>query len=297
MIGVPPPDGPTEARALAATEARAPFSALPGAAREIEAILRDGKEAPAEDSALIAGPEARKGEAVLPGRSYINGAFTLDTLVDSLASKAQVVHIASHFRLMPGNIALSELLLGDGSAVTLESIDRMPSLDFNGLDILTLSACDTASGEVRGDGAEVEGFGEIVQNRGAAAVLASLWPVNDDSTAFLMREFYRLRYKEGMGKAEALRGAQAALMRSGPDGTATGAGASGTSGISGTDGTEATENRGAAISAVAASGALEAGDAASGSGKGASTASPRWEGSGWSHPYYWAPFILMGNWR
>jgi CHAT domain-containing protein len=280
-IGVPPPEGPHEARALATTEAREPFPALPGAAREIEAIIKNSGagENGAPVSAGTSKSAGPKAEAVLPGRSYLNGDFTLDTLVDSLASKAQIVHIASHFRLVPGNIALSELLLGDGDTLNLSAISNMVSLDFNGLDILTLSACDTASGEVKGDGAEVEGFGEIVQNRGASAVLASLWPVDDLSTASLMREFYRLRYVEGMGKSEALRGAQTAVMRAGPD-VAPGA--------QGAQDTQGTDNRGAAVSAAAAAGA---------SGAAGSAATPRWEGSGWSHPYYWAPFVLMGNWR
>jgi CHAT domain-containing protein len=287
---------------LAATEAREPFPALPGAAREIEAIIKDpgAGENDVTASAGTADGTVSSGDAVLPGRSYLNGDFTLETLEDSLASKAQIVHIASHFRLVPGNIALSELLLGDGSMLGLDAISKMVSLDFNGLDILTLSACDTASGEVKGDGAEVEGFGEIVQNRGASAVLASLWPVDDLSTAFLMREFSRLRYIEGMGKSEALRGAQTAVMRAGPDGTlcASGAGgAAGSSGTAGAAGNDGTDNRGSAISAVGATGAAEAGTGASGTGANDSAATPRWEGSGWSHPYYWAPFVLMGNWR
>jgi CHAT domain-containing protein len=281
----PPPEGPAEIRALATSVARDPFPALPGAAREIETILRGSGGGGGEGGEAA----ASGGDAVLPGRGYLDDAFTLDALSDSLASKAQAVHIASHFRLAPGNLALSELLLGDGSTLTLSAIKSLASLDFKGLDILTLSACDTASGEVRGDGAEVEGFGEIVQNRGAAAVLASLWPVDDASTAFLMREFYRLRYTEGMGKSEALRGAQTAVMHAGPEGTG------GTGGTDVTDVTEGPENRGAAISALAATGAAEAG--ASGAGTGNPSPPSRWDGSGWSHPYYWAPFVLMGNWR
>jgi CHAT domain-containing protein len=105
--------------------------------------------------------------------------------------------------------------------------------------------------------------GEIVQRAGALAVLASLWPVNDLSTAELMREFYRQRYVDGKNKAEALRGAQLAVMR---DGAASAAPVRGT--------------------AKAASGV-----------DGLVTGIPPWEGTGFSHPYYWAPFVIMGNWR
>jgi CHAT domain-containing protein len=300
----PPPEGPAEIRALATTVARPPFSALPGAGSEVEAILKDsggskdseakpegasetsGKSgtsgtsgAAASGTATGTGPES---EGVLSGRSYFNDDFNLDTLSDCLASKAQVVHIASHFLLEPGNMALSRLLLGNGDTLTLADIRSKASLDFKGLDILTLSACNTASGYVKGDGAEVEGFGEIVQGRGASAVLASLWPVDDSSTSALMREFYRLRYTEGMGKAEALRGAQAAVMRSGPGGAP------------GAERAPGTENRGAALGSSAAGSADSGG---TGNGATGSASPPRWTGTGWSHPYFWAPFVLMGNWR
>jgi CHAT domain-containing protein len=63
-------------------------------------------------------------------------------------------------------------------------------------------------------GQEVEGFGALARQLGARAVLASLWPVDDISTAVLMKEFYRIRATSpARGKAEALRQAQLALMR------------------------------------------------------------------------------------
>jgi CHAT domain-containing protein len=48
---------------------------------------------------------------------------------------------------------------------------------------LTLSACDTATGRADAKGKEVESFGMLAQARGAEAVMATLWPVYDDSTA------------------------------------------------------------------------------------------------------------------
>jgi CHAT domain-containing protein len=61
------------------------------------------------------------------------------------------------------------------------------------VDLLTLSACDTATGGAGSDGREVEGFGVLAQRQGAGAVMASLWPVADRSTELLMRGFYRER--------------------------------------------------------------------------------------------------------
>ena len=126
----------------------------------------------------------------------------------------------------------SFLLLGDGKQLTLGDI-RTQNYRFDNVDLLTLSACDTGLGGGRdAQGREIEGFGVIAQRQGAKAVLATLWPVSDQSTATLMAEMYRRRQEEKLTKAEALRQAQLSLLSQ----------------------------------------------------------------SRYSHPFYWAPFILMGNW-
>jgi CHAT domain-containing protein len=78
-------------------------------------------------------------------------------------------------------------------------------------DLVTLSACGTALGkQMSGEG--VLGLTRAFQYAGARSVLASLWEVNDDSTAELMGRFYR-HLKGGRGKAEALRAAQCEMIR------------------------------------------------------------------------------------
>ena len=64
---------------------------------------------------------------------------------------------------------------------------------FGGIDLVTLSACGTAVGHAEATGREVESFGVLAQELGAKAVIASLWNVPDESTSQLMQEFYRLR--------------------------------------------------------------------------------------------------------
>src|SRR5262249_5718090 len=77
----------------------------------------------------------------------------------------------------------------------------------------TLSACETAAGSER-NGREIDGLGEVVQRKGARAVIASLWSVSDSSTGALMRKFYEIwTTHPGMPKAEALRQAQVALLK------------------------------------------------------------------------------------
>jgi CHAT domain-containing protein len=191
------------------------------------------------------------------GEVLLDEAFSADTLKAALRQRYPVVHIASHFRFTPGNEADSFLLLGDGTHLSLAQLKSATNL-FSGVELLTLSACDTAAGGAGADGREVESFGVLAQRQGAKAVLASLWPVADASTKELMERFYQLRNAQaGTPKAEALRQAQLALLR----GAATAP--------------RTTERRGLGEDAVAL-------------GPG---------GAPYAHPYFWAPFILIGNWK
>jgi CHAT domain-containing protein len=74
-----------------------------------------------------------------------------------------------------------------------------------------LSACGTALGqEMSGEG--VLGLTRAFQYAGARTVLASLWSVNDEATAFLMERFYR-GLRSGQTKDVALRAAQVEMLR------------------------------------------------------------------------------------
>jgi CHAT domain-containing protein len=77
-------------------------------------------------------------------------------------------------------------------------------------DLVTLSACETGLGKDMG-GEGLVGLTRAFQYAGARNVLASLWPVGDQSTAELMTRFYA-HLREGTGKAQALRAAQLELI-------------------------------------------------------------------------------------
>jgi CHAT domain-containing protein len=155
------------------------------------------------------------------------------------------------------------LLLGDGTRLTLREI-KDGDFDFRNVDLITLSACETAIGGGKdANGQEIEGFGALAQKQGAKGVIATLWPVADRSTGLLMRHLYRFRQQQGMTKAEGLREAQLAFIRGTELGPAT---------------------------LEAESGANREG---AGAGPGISGGDPS---RPYAHPFYWAPFILMGNW-
>ena len=257
------PKNKWKALGLGVSKAQEGFNPLPGVPEELRGIIVSGAEAAAQPVAQT--PEDKAG--ILPGQVKLDEAFTEDAMKASLRQRYSVVHVASHFNFRPGNEADSFLLLGDGSHLSLEEIKNMPNV-FAGVELLTLSACDTATGGVGADGKEVEGFGVLAQRQGAKSVLASLWPVVDESTKLLMPEFYRLRETEdGILKAEALRQAQLLLLTGKVKGSVS------------------AESRGSRL-ATEDSAAMAAGAKTF-------TVDPT---KPFAHPHYWAPFILIGNW-
>lgn len=222
------------------------FSELPSVTGELNGIVIKGDQ------------------GVIPGELHLNGAFTEKQLQQS-ASRNPVVHIASHFRFSPGTEKDSFLLLGDGSNLTLDKVRK--GTYFRNTELLTLSACETAKGS-KGNGSEIEGFGAIAMDRGAKAVIATLWSVADDSTSLLMLEFYKLHVERKLAKVEALRQAQLSLL----NGTAVAV-------------LKSDKERSKLKSQLKKD--------APGTGVPYKTDPEK----PFAHPYFWAPFILMGNWK
>ncbi|HEY9849979.1 MAG TPA: CHAT domain-containing protein [Leptolyngbyaceae cyanobacterium] len=124
------------------------------------------------------------------------------------------------------------------------------------VDLIVLSACRTAVGGM-GNGQEILGFGYQMQRTGARAAIASLWSVDDGGTQALMDAFYAVLTKGNVTKAEALRQGQVALI-------------TGNYATIGQPRGIAVEQRNHSSLPPPVSNQL-------------------------SHPYYWAPFILIGN--
>jgi CHAT domain-containing protein/tetratricopeptide (TPR) repeat protein len=175
------------------TRAIAPHSALYGVRNELLAVIRTS--------------DSKQG--ILPGAIRLDQAFTADALRREVTERRSVLHIASHFVFHAAQEASSYLLLGDGTKLTLAELAQMR---FDGVELMVLSACDTATGGGhRQTGREVEGLGTLMRRQGARNVIATLWPVADLTTVALMREFYRNWYDGRLPPQEALRNAQLAL--------------------------------------------------------------------------------------
>ena len=220
------------------------FDALPGVRAELSGIF---------------GP-------VVPGTTLLDTHFTQASFLAGLKRRSHpLVHIASHFSLS-GRDTDSFLLLGDGGHLSLADLKADPNV-FAGVDLLTLSACNTAMEVRSAGGKEVEGFGALAQRLGARSVLASLWPVADASTPVLMREFYRLRHaSRTLSKASGLREAQLELLRGK---------------VMASMPPSKTNRAKRAKVAGAVNTELPL-----------FTADPH---APYAHPYYWAPFVLIGN--
>ena len=82
---------------------------------------------------------------------------------------------------------------------------EIASLDLSGVDLVVLSACETALGRIKTDG--VYGLQRAFKLAGVNSIIMSLWKVDDEATRMLMTSFYK-NYLGGMSKREALLGAQ-----------------------------------------------------------------------------------------
>ena len=202
---------PEQFRALTAglSQPRQGFSALPGVEEEVKQIASE-----------------------VPSAILLNSEFTSEQLRAEINSTPfPVIHLATHGQFS-SKAQETFLVTWDGNLKVedLAELLQMRKHDItNPLELLVLSACQTATGDKKA----ALGLAGFAVRSGARSTLATLWQVNDESTAKLMVEFYSsLTQKSGITKAEALRTAQLKLLEQ-----------------------------------------------------------PQYQ-----HPFYWAPFVLVGNW-
>jgi len=153
----------------------------------------------------------------------------------------RILHFATHGHLVPddlieqgkddSNQSYIQLAKGAAPSDAQLSFDDIHGLTLDKVDLVMLSACETAVGE-HNPGKEIMTHAGAFAGAGAGSVTASLWSVSDDSTRDQMVAFYTALSK-GQSKADALQAAQLTVMHN-----------------------------------------------------------PKYR-----HPFYWAPFILMGDWR
>jgi CHAT domain-containing protein len=170
----------------------------------------------------------------IPGKLMLNGDFTNAAIQNAIDSAPfPVVHLATHGQFS-SNAAETFILTWDGRLKIDELKELLKGREAGGrnaIELLVLSACETATGDKRA----ALGLAGVAVKAGARSTLATLWKVDDEGTAELMIRFYQQLKDTTISKAEALRRAQRSFIE-------------------------------------------------------------QPEGSKFREPYYWAPFILVGNW-
>jgi CHAT domain-containing protein len=168
--------------------------------------------------------------ALYPAQVNRDAAFTAASIESELAEKPyNFVHIATHGQFHSDH--RRSFLLTHDELITMDRLENILGLRqyvSQPVDLLFLSACQTAAGDERA----ALGLAGVAVKSGAVSVVASLWLISDESTAMLVSEFYEQLRNSGGNKAKALQKAQLALIQD----------------------------------------------------------------EMYSHPNYWAPFLLVGNW-
>jgi CHAT domain-containing protein len=121
-----------------------------------------------------------------------------------------IIHIATHaqFGVIPED---TFIVTGNSEKLTINQLEILlrESKNFvNSGELLTLTACETATGDER----TALGLAGVALQAGTKSALASLWSVNDESTTHLVTEFYNQLRNSGMSKAAALQAAQLKLI-------------------------------------------------------------------------------------
>ncbi|MEM6612247.1 MAG: CHAT domain-containing protein [Cyanobacteria bacterium P01_C01_bin.72] len=170
------------------SEPRQGFAGIPGVKQEIEQI-----------SPLFA------------SRVLLNNNFTeLNFNRSASQTPFRVVHLATHGQFSSN--AEETFILTWDNRINIEELNRLlrgDSKQLRPIDLLVLSACETATG----DRLATLGLAGIAVRAGAKSTIASLWSVSDLATVTLMTSFYQQLSQENITKAEALRQAQISVLK------------------------------------------------------------------------------------
>ncbi|MGV0103162.1 TPR repeat-containing protein [Nostoc sp. DSM 114160] len=170
------------------SQSRAGFSALPAVESEVKQISKS-----VSSSVLL------------------NQKFTSLALAKQVkSSSAGIVHLATHGQFS-SRLEDTFLLTWDGQVNVKELSELLKNRGSDpskAIELLVLSACDTAAGDDRA----VLGLAGLAVKSGARSTIATLWPVKDRAAAMLMTRFYDQLRQPKITKAEALRQAQISLI-------------------------------------------------------------------------------------
>jgi CHAT domain-containing protein/Tfp pilus assembly protein PilF len=173
--------------AVGVTEAVQGFPALPNVSAELQAL-----------------------HTLLGGETLVDKEFLAANLEKKLKDEQfTIVHVASHGEF--GNEVDKTFLLTFDEKLSLDRLNQMVGVfrfRDDPLELLTLSACDTAAGDDRA----ALGLAGIAIKAGARSALATLWNINDEASVDLVVDFYRGLKDPSVSRAVALQRAQVKML-------------------------------------------------------------------------------------
>lgn len=140
-----------------------------------------------------------------------NKAFTIANMEKGLeATPYSIVHIASHAQF-DRDVDKTYLVTYEDklSMSRLEQFLGLSKFRTEAVELLTLSACETAAGDDRA----ALGLAGLAIKAGARSAVATLWAVNDPASAAMVSHFYRELQNPAVSKAKALQHAQLSLLK------------------------------------------------------------------------------------
>jgi CHAT domain-containing protein len=150
------------------------------------------------------------------GKSYnstvlMNKQYNVNSVDKELSqTHYNIVHIASHAQFTSDPNTTFLLAYDDKFTMDkLESLMGQTTFRDDPVELLTLSACQTAAGDERA----ALGLAGIAIKAGARSALATLWFINDQASSLLVSEFYNQLKNPALSKAKALQQAQLILMK------------------------------------------------------------------------------------
>ena len=163
----------------------------------------------AEEIQSIAGMARGESSLFLGSADLKNALLTGD-------ARAPILHVSTHAFADTDVPESSRILFSPetpGGAADYLFLRELYDLDLSGVDLATLSACNTERGKmIRGEG--VQAFSRALLFAGSRSALTTLWRVDDHPTSEFMKQFYYFALERGQSKAEALRSAKIKFLHS-----------------------------------------------------------------------------------
>jgi len=150
------------------------------------------------------------------GSKFLDFAASREQVMGPELARYRVVHFATHGLINNEHPELSGIVLSlfDGQGNSQDGFLRLHDIYnlYLPADLVVLSACSSGLGrDVKGEG--LIGLTRGFMYAGASGVVASLWKVDDDATAELMKYFYEDMFTKGLSPSAALRDSQLKLSQ------------------------------------------------------------------------------------